>query len=447
MRTSLRLLAASGAILALLACQPVDRQYDTGTTTTMSTTGTGGMGTGGTSGTGGTAQAGSCTTVGTTFSILGTQDLGTDALDDKPVLVPDSGQGHAMVHVVVNDKTAGKMIIRSLVDDPTATVGNLASLSGGFTPVGGWVTPGASLFVQGSIGNVAGTVGGIGQVTFSVDPQKGVTGTGSFSPYATPSDCKSPGHVQNLAVTQEGTDTYYIASCASSDTSPSSATLWLGNVSSQGVGMVSSGMSTDAAMKPDVYLSVGGVRFVSFKGEMGQGGGFAYGTKPTDLATFHPVDLVSGQTGSIMAGAPDATGGLAIFAASVGSGFTGASLWSGDLTTSGLDTLSTSASTALQQVYTVSDIAKAGGFSHATTDQSAVLMAGPTLDSKSVTFDWFTRDARALVVEQVVYTTSSATVVAAGAAPLGSHYVVVWVEQDSAGAFQVVGQRLLCSQS
>jgi hypothetical protein len=64
-----------------------------------------------------------------------------------------------------------------------------------------------------------------------------------------------------------------------------------------------------------------------------------------------------------------------------------------------------------------------------------------------VAFDWFTRDAQPLVLQQVVYTTMTNTVIAAGAAPLGGHYVVVWIEQDSSGNSKVQGQRLLCSKS
>jgi hypothetical protein len=436
---------------ALAGCHAVNRSYSGGTggsgggtTTTTATTSTG---------TGGSGPTGNCTAVGGPFQILVPTDFGGGGLDDKPVIVADPGQGHAMVHVIVivNAKAMNQMWVRSIVDDPTMTVVNLASFGPGFTPRAGWVTPGAQLFVQGAQGTIPGAApGGVGQVTFPLDPFKGVLTGATFGAYPTPADCMAPNRVGGLAFTQDGMDARYVVSCTLTTMSTGPATLWIGDaLGTQALAQVGAqGMSTDPAMNPDVYSFIGGTHFVTYKADMGMNSGYSFGLMASDLAKFVPLQIVSGQMGTILGAAPTVAGdGLALFAGAYGTSFVGASIWSGVAHPADYPSLGQTPPPVLKSVYTITAIDKAGGLSHPTTDANTALMAGPTLDAKSVAFDWFTRDAQPLVLQQVVYTTTTNTVIAAGAAPLGGHYVVVWIEQDSTGSSTVQGQRLLCSQT
>lgn len=441
--------AALPSALVLAACTPVTRTFgNTGggaTTTTTATTST-------TTGTGGGGPAGKCDVAGAPFVILSPQDLAGLTLDDKPFVVADPGSGHPMVHVVLNSKTDGSVIVRSLSSDPTNTVVNKATYGGqgqgfSFTPVSGWAGA-QQLLVQGS----GGPNGGIGQVVFQVDSQKGVLGTPAptQSSYQTPPECLPPNHPGRVLVVQNGgTDVHYVAAC---ELSNNTASVWFGSGTAPPV-KEGGGGSSDLATNPNVYGYVNGTNFVGFSPQGGIGGAFAYGPDGP-LPTPAGLTIVPGEIGVLLATAPltdDASNdGLAVFAASVTSDMSKGSLWSGAVHLADFPTLATSPATLLKPFLKTTAVSGVAAFQRVTTDAAGVYAAGATFTANAVHFGWFTRDGTPLVIEDEVYKTSTTTVLGAAAAPLGlPTVVVVWVEKDGANPpnFTVSGQKLICVTS
>ena len=472
-------LAALPPTLAAAACSPVTRILPTGSGGSTSATGTGGASTGshttstgtkatstgtggsgsgtGGSGTGGGAPMGKCSAKGGVLTVFDPATLAGAALDDKPVVVLDPGTGHAMVHVIVNDKNTGTVYIRSLTSDPTNTVGNFTTWSGpatapgAFDAVAGWVAPGGggSLYVQGS----GGPNRSIGQLVFPLDSQQGVLPNPSETDYLTPADCLGQNHPGRVFVAQDPTtgSAHYFTSCELGGT-PATASTWIGSDGPNSPPVqVGTGMATDPAMNPSAFAYVNGNAFVVYNGQNGVGSGYAFGPDSA-LGPFTTLPaLVTNQLAFFMAPTPTATNdGFVTFAASLATDMSSASFWSGAVPLGSLPDLATSPTKLLTRYFSAADptaLNDVGGFQSPTFDANGIYGAAPTLSSNAANVDWFLPDGQMLVAEQQVYATSQYTVIAAGAASLElPKVVVVWVEHDGSTPpiFQVRAQILNC---
>jgi hypothetical protein len=378
-------------------------------------------------------------------------------LDDKPVVVADPGTQRPMVHVIVNEKNLGAVVVRSLTNDPTNTVANIVTYAGpatapsSYEAVGGWVAMGGGVTLF--TGGFDSLSQSITQLAFPLDPNAGVLPNPVQTNYNTPSDCQSPNNPGRAFVVQDPTNgtVHYFTSC-NINSSPPTASTWMGNddPATQPI-QVGAGMGGDVDMNPGAFSYVNGTGLVSYDGQTVTGATFAFGP---DAAFGPPTmmpQLMSGQLPFVLSATPAASGdGFVTFAASLASDMSSASLWGGSVPIASLPKLGNNPTKVLTRFFAAQNptaLAGAGAFQTLTSDANGLYAAGPTFTSGAVNLEWFERDGTPLVTEQQVYSTTSYTVLAAGAAPLGApKVVVVWVEHDGASPpnFQVRGQLLDC---
>jgi hypothetical protein len=455
------LVAGLPSALALAACTPVVRQFGNtggaGTTTGTATTTSAGMTVGGTGGgTGGSTATASCIVPQPTpFTILAPTDTPGN-LSDKFVVVADPGttNGHALVHVIVStNDPGGGMTLRTVANSSPNGLGSIVTYtSTQFSPVAGWVTPGADLFLQGSMTmSPNGAPAEIGQLTYTLDPFQGLTNTTAptFTGYPTPTDCQGQNYPNNLIIGPGASGgANYIVSC---NMSSNAADLWVGSSDPTTTPtMVASGMKTDTLETPGLYTVMNGVNFATFTGgSMGAPmGEYSFGTD-TDLATLLPLTIQQGELGVPYALAPNTVnGGFTFFAASINTDVTMGSIWGGTVLATDLTELADVPPPTLHQVVPPTSIMQFSQPSTPNADTKSLYMAGPPLlTNDAVNFTWTLLDGTPLWVNQQVYTTTN-TVVTAAAAPFGlDQALVVWIEEDSASPpnFTVYGLKLVCT--
>src|SRR6185437_11697827 len=199
-----------------------------------------------------------------------------------------------------------------------------------------------------------------------------------------------------------------------------------------------------------LFRSVNGNGIVSYDGQGITGSSFAFGLDDMFGQPVTLSPLVAGQSSFVFAAVPTAAGdGFVTFAGSIDMNMSSASLWNGAVPFGTLPMLPAEPTKLFTKFSSTTAITDVGAFPWANYDASFIYAAAPTFSNDSVTLEWFERDGTPLVVEQKVYATTSYTVIAAGAAPLGTKVVVVWVEHDGSSPpnFQVRGQLLDCTKS
>lgn len=437
MRRSICALALPLALTA--ACSPVAREYGPGTGGSSSSA------TGSSSGTGGTGggTTANCVNSGTSFDILTPNDFGAGAqVDDHIFLVPDPGQGKPLVHVVVGDRSSGRLFVRSIVDEPNK-LGNVATYGAvggpGFRAAGGWVDGGAKLYVAGSQGDM-----GIGQVVFPVDPHQGVLQAAGFNGGPTPLDCLPPNYVNRLEVVQNGGDMRYVVTC---NLPNNVSSLWVGSYSAGPVPVIPMGDPNDVMMRPQLYSWLNGVHFIGFGQDFGASV-FLSGTDAELSPTAAPFTLEPNQFSIFMGFTPLPTNdGIVLFAASVDPNLTGGSIWGGPVHTGDYMKLQSAPQAFLKQYFSFATISAAAGFTNPTFDANHIVTAGASFTKDAVYFDLLERDGAPLVIEQQVYTPTGASILAAAAAPRGLTSVIAWVEQDGSSPpnYTVRGQEVVCT--
>ncbi len=239
-----------------------------------------------------------------------------------------------------------------------------------------------------------------------------------------------------------------MASCELS-TTPPTATTWIGNDSAAPI-QLGSGAQSDTLMDPSFFSYANGTSLVAYNGQGGLMGGYTFGTD-TSMSPLSSFTLETGKVGFIIATVPTLQDdGFVMFAASLAPDMSSASLWSGSVPITDLPSLATKPTSLLTRylvVPTASALTNVAAFQNPTSDGSFIYGAGATFSSNAVNVSWFERDGTPLAIEESAYTTSTYTVIAAGAAPLGAPKVaVVWVEHDGASPpiFQVRAQIMNC---
>jgi hypothetical protein len=347
-----------------------------------------------------------------------------------------------MVHVFAGGTATS--LIRSVTDDTAEPLGNLVAETG-FAATAGSVMPGTQLYLLGN--QFQGSNQGIGRLTIPVDPMLGVTGMPApeFTEYPTPVDWFAPNYGTPIFA-QNGQVVHYVVACELSQPT-NGASLWVG--SSDGPpAEVATGQRTDLLMNPLLYAYVNNASFVVFLGKGGKGPGvsaYAYGSA-ADLSKTTPFALQANDVSVPFALVPSlANDGFALFLASVDS-TTSVSIWGGTVHPAGFSSLGQTPPPALAQLasqFTASTFAALNG---PTVDADTIYMAGPTFTSDGVNFSWTLRDGTPLLLEWPAYTTTSTTVIAAGAAPLGLFTLVVWMEYQGT-TFMVNAQKLFCTET
>lgn len=446
---SLAGLSALGLPLVLLACTPKERPDPTGSggsgaTSAGPVTATGAVTSTGAGGSGGSPPMGSCTKAGPAFTIMGDTELtGTPKLDDRIYLVPDVAK-RAMVHVVLEDNGMNRLLVRSIVDDPSP-LGNFTQFAAlnlpSFRPSGAQVVAGA-LHVRGSLGN------DLSQLIFPLDPDKGVGIDGSQVNLPTPIECLQGGHPGKIVFAPGTTPPQYLVTCV--EEAPGTlARLFHGD----GVGAPTKLLAKDPAspeMEPQLYTFEGGRHLVVFGGDKG-GSFFSQGLNPSLLGALQPLKLTPDPVAleGVFATVPlPADQGItlitAFFDTSVGKG----KFLAGPVLAKDYATLAKIPAGNIAPIEVIAAIADVAPIFRPTWDMTGIFGGGASTDSASARFYWFTRDGKPLVFGQSIYTSPGPTILTANAAPLGDiNKLVVWTERDDAAAppkYTVKGQKLIC---
>ena len=441
--------------IALLACVPKVHPDPVGTggsggTAAVGPTTTTGTGTGtstGVGGSGGAGPTGSCSKAGQAFTIMGDTELdGAPKLGDKIYLVPDAGTNkQAMVHVVIEDTGMNRVLVRSVRDDTTTPLGNFSQHGAvgvpSFRPVGAKITPG-QLHIRGTNGNYAS------QLSFVLDPDKGVGVDGVIQDLPTPVECLQGGHPGKIAYALGSSPPQYLVTCVE-DSPGIQARLFVGDGTSAPVELLAKDPASPE-MRPELYTYENGTHLVIFGGDKG-GSFFSQGTDPSLLGLLQPLKLTPtpATLEGVFATVPLlANSGVtlitAFFDTTVGKGqFLAGPVLAKDY--SSLAKIPPGNIAPIQDIALLADVAP---IFFPTWDATGIFGGGASSDSASARFYWFTRDGKPLVFGQTIYTSPGPAILAANAAPLGDiNKLVVWTEWDAGATppkYTVKGQRLIC---
>ena len=285
---------------------------------------------------------------------------------------------------------------------------------------------------------------GLGQVEIPIDPQGVTSAPATFVPWTTPSGCIMNGY-RGVNARWSGTEAQYIMSCLEAPASTKS-TIYVGTSSASQVTTIATNVSvTDALANPAIYGFTGGMYYAFFeKADMTFE--FGFGNAAAKIVNAHPfsyADAAHSAT-SVFGAVPTATGSaLTVYGASVPLNGMNEAVWSGSTPFGKLATLEQSPPTGYLTLKTYPSISKVGPIFGA-YDARSIVGAGPTDDQLGVAFSWLERDGTPLVLEQTVFTTTTATVLAGYAAPVDLvDKAVVWIEQKGSSR-TVRAQMLSC---
>ncbi|MEP7126047.1 MAG: hypothetical protein ABJE95_34260 [Byssovorax sp.] len=461
MRINVPALAISAIALPLLlvfACTPKVRPDPSGSGgAATGTTGSGLGGLGGLGGSiaegvggfggglGGSAPMGTCTKAGQTFTIFGDAELtGTPKLGDKLYLVPDA-EKRAMVHVVLEDNGMNRVLVRTVIDDPSP-LGNFAQYGsvGGpsFRLSGARAVPG-ELLLRGALNS------SVAELAYIVDPDKGVGVDGAGKPLPTPVECTQGGHIGKVVFANGSDQPLYLVTCIPDDPLITTGVVYASNTS---------GALTQIAMKeqsapelsPALYTYENGTHLVVYGGDK-TSTFFSYGATADLLGALQPLKLTpNGATlEGVFAMVPlPADQGVTLIAAffdsSVGKGkFLAGSILGKDYAS--LAKIPPGGIAPIQDIATLADVAPI--FSP-TWDPTSIYGGGASTDGATARLYWFTRGGKPRVFGQTIYASPGPTILTANAATLGTlNTLFVWTEEDDSIAppkYTVKGQKLIC---
>jgi hypothetical protein len=403
---------------------------------------------------------GMCTPVGVPFDILTAADLGGAQLSDKMFLVPAATENKAMAHLVVRDNSQPRYFVRSIIDDPTQSLGDVVAVGGAdsgpsidFQPADG-LAAGGNLLIFGASNFIPGIPSGVGEMSFPLDPFKGATSTGAaFSPYSSqPSDCQQGGYVDRMvfAPPAVGAEARYLLTCVLPSLDGGQlATLYAGGQLAPPVAIASNDPS-DVSMLPTAYTLTGGTHIAFYQTDQG-GLAYAYGATEGDLGALKPMAF--SQAPSVLQGVFGLVPAIANDGITLAGGFfdmtTGmGQLFAGAVPVADYGLLGSMPPGDLKHIGDFKSLDEIGSFSRPLADDKTLVFAGAPFTGHSVLLDWIQRDGTPLLLGSPVYTTASAATIAAAAAPFGPLHkeLVVWIEKDGSSPpqYDVKGLQLLC---
>lgn len=460
---------AALVIAGMFACSTKAREYgaggaDAGASSSATASGGGGGGTtsttSSTSGSGGALLAGKCTGVNLPFDVLTPTDLGAAQLSDKLYLIVDPGDKHAMVHVVVHDQKHQELLVRTLVDDTTVIVHNLVR----FPPVGtagqsfravAGVAAGGVLTLYGQADTApSGTPGGVGSLTYKVDPSQGVKNPAQSSTFPQPPECVQGGHFGRLVFAEPrlGVEPRWLGDCVLDGSGQ--AYLYAGGENTQPI-LVGTGSSEDVHMNPHLYTIVQGTHLAFFGGD-NDGTMYAYGPAETDLANVGPfaftkdTSVFQGLFGVLYTSLFDGVtllGGYVDLVKSTGQ------FYGGVVTPPAFAKLGQVPPGGMQPLGSIDSVAEVGPMFNPQRDPTTktILAAGASLTEHAVLLTWLKDDLTPLMVEQPIYTPDASDkvgITAAAASPFGQYTkMVVWAQKDASSTYTVKGQMFVCEMT
>jgi hypothetical protein len=387
---------------------------------------------------------GSCTKAGQPFTILGDAELdGTPQLDDKIHLIPDAGK-RAMVHVVIQDNGMNRILVRTVVDDPSplGTYTQYGGVGGpSFRPSGARVLQG-QLVVRGTYGN------DVAQVAFVVNPDKGVGVDGLLQGLPTPIECLQGGHPGKITFAPGTSPPQYLVTCVS-DTAGAPGGLFAGDGMAMPIQLAAKDPSSPV-MQPQLYTYQNGTHLVIFGGDQG-GTFFSHGTSVNQLGELQPLKLTPAAAAleGVFATVPlPGDTGVTLISAFFDTGTGKGQFLAGPILANDYGTLAKIPPAGLAPIQDISMLADVAPIFFPTWDMTGIFGGGASTDGASARFYWFTRDGQPLVFGQTIATNPSATILTANAAPIGDvNKLVVWTERDDNAAppkYTVKAQKLIC---
>jgi hypothetical protein len=441
-------LAALGLPIVLLACTPKLRldpigAGGTGGAAAVGATTTSGATTGG-GGSGGSIPMGTCTKAGQPFTIMGDVELdGATKLDDKIYLVPDASK-RAMVHVVIEDKGQNRVLVRSVIDDPSP-LGNFAQHGAVGVPS---FRPAAARVVAGQLAIRGINSLEVAQMTFALDPDNGVGPDGLVQALPTPSACTVGGHPGRVVFAPGIDQPRYVVTCVD-DPPGMLARLYVSNDSNT-TDEIGGKDPASPAMQPALYAYENGIHLVIYGGDKG-GSFFSFNADDTQLLDLQPLKLTPGaaELEGVFAAVPlPADDGVTLITAFFDTTAGKGKFLAGPVLSKDYGTLAKIPAGNLAPIEAISTFADVAPIFRPTWDATGIFGGGASTDSASARFYWFTRDGKPLVFGQAIYTSPGPAILAGNAAPLGDiNKLVVWIERDSAFTppkDTVKGQKLVC---